>query len=469
MNQALNHKEIVAHSFSPLVAGLCCLLGIGATYSNGVISMLWLAIVAITLVGFAKGRTEWIWYCIAASPVLEVWARMTRAPMLPYELGKYYLLVAIGLLLLLRARSRNGHSLHTFGYWIVGAIVPSLVVNAVVFDIDQWVFNLLGIAELAVLLILISYERWSIERFCRTLQYSVVAIVPVIVYLMLSASDFSTTTFHLGANSVASGGFASNQVSTIIGASIVALIILQVLKRPLFSFNILNFVLLGLLIFRGFLTFSRGGMIVAAIAAFVALAPGIFASARSFWRFSLTAGAVALVSVFVFQKVNSLTGNLLLMRYKGETYSTMQGLYKKDLNSILSGRSDIAIADVLIFSDNPVFGVGPGISKTLRSKYGYENIAAHTEFTRLLSEHGLGGFIVVMVLMIFPIWWLSKQKIAAWRGVVASLFALAIFTTFHAAMRTNTTIVVYALAAVPVFYYTNKKANHSEEDIIYRQ
>lgn len=469
LNRKVNHNEVVAKAFSPVHAGLLVLLGVAATWSGSMISMVWLVTLVLTLYAFFINRPEWIWYCVAASPTLEVWARMTRAPLLPYELGKYYLLVSIVLLVLLKARHSKARSCHSSGYWVIGAIVPSIIVNLVVFNLDQWVFNLLGLIELAALLILASFERWSIERFCRTLQYALIPIVSVVIYLTLSASNFSKISFDLSANSAASGGFASNQVSTILGAAAVLLVALQVLKRPLFSWRVFDFALLALLIFRGLLTFSRGGMMVAALGVVIALSPSIFANARSFFRFGVISTIVVFLSVIIFQKVNNITGNLLLLRYKGETYNTIKGVNTKDVNTILSGRGDIAISDLMIFRDNLVFGVGPGISKTMRSKYGFENIAAHTEFTRLLSEHGIGGLIVACVLLIFPIWWISRQKIGAWKGIVAALFALAILTTFHAAMRTNTSIVLYALAAVPVFYYKNRKVETAEEDIVYRK
>src|SRR5687767_5514110 len=101
-----------------------------------------------TLYSFMNRRADWLWYCIAASPVLEVWARMARAPMLPYELGKYYLLIAIAALLLLRLHRNRQYSYHSTGYWIIGAIIPSVIVNLVAFNLDQWIFNLLGILEL---------------------------------------------------------------------------------------------------------------------------------------------------------------------------------------------------------------------------------------------------------------------------------------------------------------------------------
>mgnify|MGYP001208420104 CR=1 FL=1 len=59
-----------------------------------------------------------------------------------------------------------------------------------------------------------------------------------------------------------------------------------------------------------------------------------------------------------------------------------------------TGRLLIMALDLEIFSDNILAGVGPGISAAMRESYGYGRIvAAHSEFTRVLAEHGILGLI----------------------------------------------------------------------------
>jgi hypothetical protein len=97
------------------------------------------------------------------------------------------------------------------------------------------------------------------------------------------------------------------------------------------------------------------------------------------------------------------------------------------------------------------------MSKDLRPSYGFAAIASHTEYTRLLSEHGVGGLAVVILLFVFPIWWLRRQKYMVWRVAIASIFLFALLTSLHSAMRTNTTIVCYVLAAIPVYVLHKRK------------
>jgi hypothetical protein len=442
-------------------------LGIVASYMPLLITVIWAVIGVGALRGFLLDKPHFIWYGVAVSPIMEVLARMTKAPLVPFEVGKYFLLLAIALIFLhhhLRGANRMSFQI---GYVIIALLIPGLIVNILLFDYEQWVFNALAIFELAALLILISKERWEVERFCRTLHFLLMPAVLLVIYLTLKASDFSSIVFELQSNAFASGGFGSNQVSTAIGLAVAVVVILQVLRRPLFQVRILNYLFLGVLVFRGLLTFSRGGMIVAAIATVVVLIPSIFINMRTFLRVLLASVFIGGLSLLMFIKVDEMTGGALLLRYQGETYSTSRGYEEKTLNTIFSGREDVVVSDLLIFRDNLIFGAGPGISKNIRTRYGYINMAAHTEFSRLLSEHGIGGMIVVAIISIFPFWWMSRQRLPAWRYVVASLFSIAVFTTFHAAMRTNTTIVCYVLASVPIFYSSSRFER--QDDNIYRQ
>ena len=386
---------------------------------------------------------------------------------MPYEIGKYFLVLSIGLIFLHHYLKGANSPRFKIGYVVIALLVPGIFVNIMLFDYEQWVFNALAIFELAALLILVSKERWEMERFCRTLQYALIPAVFLAVHLSLTASDFSSIVFELRSNALASGGFGSNQVSTVLGLAIAIVIILYVLRRPLFQLGILNYILLGILVFRGLLTFSRGGMIVAVIAVAIVMIPSIFLSYRSFLRFLFVGTLIGGLGFAIFTKVDQITGNTLSLRYKGESYSTAHGYQEKTLNVVLSGRENIIISDFLIFRDHLAFGAGPGTSKNIRRRYGYANMTAHTEFSRLLSEHGIGGLIVVCIISIFPFWWMSKQRLLAWRYVVAALFAIAVLTTFHAAMRTNTTIVCYVFAAVPMLYSYSKF--EKQDDNIYRQ
>lgn len=416
-----------------------------------VITLVWLSVFGTTIYAYISRRTHWVWYGIAASPALEVWARMSKAPAVPYEVGKYYLMLACTVLLLYQVRHGGAKALSRAGLVLVLFLLPSLIVALEHFDREQWVFNVLGLAELGVLLWLASKERWSINRYCETLRIALLPIINMAVYVTLRSPGFADMSFMLGANVDAAGGFGSNQVSTLLGAGIVISALLLMLRYPVFPYRWVGVLFIGYLGFRGLLTFSRGGMLTALIAICAAVLPFMFSSIRTFLRYSLYILWLCVVGWGMFGIVNNLTGDKLLQRYKGETQGTLSGNRKKTLNVATSGRSDLALADVEIFKRNIFFGVGPGAAKSMRRIYGaVEDSAAHTEITRLLSEHGLGGLFAGLVFLLFPFYWVFKQKLRVWQGVIIGLFTLSILTSMHSAMRTNVTTVFYVLAAMPV-------------------
>lgn len=449
-------QEIYGGHLSALQAILLLLLGLGAAFVHEVVTVIWFSAIVITIYGFVVNDIKWLWYGVAASPGLEVLARMSRAPYVPHEIGKYYLLLVLCLLFIQHASRSSNYPLHQVGIALLALLIPSIVVGFGAFNFEDWVLNVFGIVEMALLLLFISRERWQLDKFCRVVQFGLLSILLALMYLIINTPDLNQLEFALGSNFQTSGAFGSNQVSTILGLGMVFTIVLVILKKPLFKIAWLNYLLLGLLLFRGLLTFSRGGIIAAIIAAIVALVPAIFASRRSFLRFSFLIAVLSGISIIVFIKVNALTGNQLLLRYQGETPGTYAGTRERTLSTITSYRYDIAVSDWYIFKSNFFFGAGPGMSQGLRPQYGVQAIAPHIEYTRLLSEHGLGGMLVVVVLFVFPVWWVSKQKFGTWRAISGALFLLALLTSLHSAMRTNTTIVCYALASLPVYFIKSK-------------
>lgn len=452
-----------ANSFSLLQLGGLAAIGFVSTIYPILIAMVWGGVLAFAIYGYLKRRVDWIWYTVMASPILEVLGRMSKAPFIPDEVGKYFLAFVTMLLIIYYLQHKTAAYAHRAGWYLLAAIVPSLVVALSAFDFEQWVFNIFSLLELSILLILISKERWDVERFAKTIQFAMMFIIPFLVFLTIRTPKLSDIDFELGANSDTSAGFGSNQVSTILGLGMLLIMILLTLKRPFVKSKPINYMLIAYLLFRGLLTFSRGGVLVAVGSVIIVMLPAMLASSRSFIRYTMILLGLGVIGVVVFIQVNRITGNQLLLRYEGETMETQSGAKDKTLNKVTSGRSKIVVADTKIFADNLLFGVGPGGAKMLRASY-FEGddwhkggVAAHTEYSRLLAEHGLGGLFACLILSIFPIIWVRKQKIKTWRGIAGSLMFLAIFTSMHAAMRTNTTVVCFVIGATPLVIIKKKK------------
>jgi hypothetical protein len=213
------------------------ILGITPFYSGYILTAICLGIFILAFAGFAKNKMHWVWYGVAASPGLEIWSRMAKAPFVPYEVGKYYLLWAIVLLLIHNIRRPSSPPQHRIGDIITLFLLPGSVVALSHFDYEQWVFNALGIFEIAILLMFAARERWEMENFCRTLQVALLGIILMLVYLTVKSPNIFSIQYKLGANTQASGGFGSNQVSTILGTGLALAVILQLLHRPLFRYS----------------------------------------------------------------------------------------------------------------------------------------------------------------------------------------------------------------------------------------
>lgn len=436
---------------------IIAVLGVAPYYSTYTLTAIWLGVFITAFAGFAGNKMYLVWYSIAASPGLEVWSRMAKAPYVPDEIGKYFLLWCILLLLFHHIKRPSPKPQYNIGIIIILFLLPSCIVALANFNYQQWVFNVLGIIEIAALLVFAARERWELETFCRSLQMALVGVVLMLIYLTLKSPGIADIEYTLGSNAAASGGFGSNQVSTVLGAGFAIAVILQLLKRPLFAHNWLNYALIAYLLLRCLLTFSRGGMLVSLAAIFIVYIPYIFASLRSFFRYTGIIIAMSLFGLIVFKIANDITGNMLLQRYAGENFSNPTESKERTWDMVLSGRLKIASSDLEIFQHNILFGAGPGGGLRLRQQYGYALSGAHTEVSRLLGEHGIGGIAVFISLVIFPIIWIGQQRRTHWKGIVAALFALSLFTTFHAAMRTNTSIVFYVLAAIPVLLLRETK------------
>ena len=86
---------------------------------------------------------------------------------------------------------------------------------------------------------------------------------------------------------------------------------------------------------------------------------------------------------------------------------------------------------------------------------------AHVELSRLLAEHGLLGLLYFILLVVVP--WSTIRRVRApmLRGIQLALFFLALYTTFHAAMRTYVTPLLTGISMMAVVAAKPKEKPHS--------
>ena len=101
-----------------------------------------------------------------------------------------------------------------------------------------------------------------------------------------------------------------------------------------------------------------------------------------------------------------------------------------------------------IWKENPVLGVGPGLSSRFRFRWLGDRVGAHTEYTRALAEHGAFGAAAVMIILLI-VWrsYLAAPGIFA-RSWVAIFSVWALASMMHASMRIAAFSFVLAMASV---------------------
>jgi O-antigen ligase len=106
-------------------------------------------------------------------------------------------------------------------------------------------------------------------------------------------------------------------------------------------------------------------------------------------------------------------------------------------------RSEIMRDDLRIFLAHPLTGVGPGEARHNRT--GRPRMA-HTEFTRLLAEHGALGLISALCLLLLGIGAVVRARGSADRALAVALVSWSCLTMLHAAMRIAAPAFAFGLA-----------------------
>ncbi|MCC6972730.1 MAG: O-antigen ligase family protein [Anaerolineae bacterium] len=361
-------------------------------------------------------------YICAYITGIEVLWRMTGATSFGvfHEAGKYYVIFITGLALF-RMRVRTIPALPFFYILLlVPAILVTLGMTSAAEARDQISSNFSGPFAIFICAVFFSQAHLSRQQM-RTallaLVAGVVSVAAVATYSTITAANITWTT---ESNFTTSGGFGPNQVSSVLGlGAFAAWFLISHLERD----RLLRIILTVLGVWflgQALLTFSRGGVYNALIPIVVLTLLKAIRERRQIGSLALPVLA-ALVLVFVLlPQLDTLTEGMLGTRYnKGD----------------LTGRDQIIQLDIQIFLDNPL-GVGVGMARDYRVLLADYNTAAHTEYSRLLAEHGILGLfaLVLLILMtatnVFRSW---HQPLA--QSLTLGLCSWALIQFIHAATR----------------------------------
>ena len=267
----------------------------------------------------------------------------------------------------------------------------------------------------------------------------VLPLFSMVAYLYFRTPDIKEILFGGVANFETSGGFGPNQVATVLGLGIFVIVIFIITKEKLTGYLWLDSIFLIYFIYRGLLTFSRGGIIASAIAIllffifYILYQKGSFKLAVRY----LFIGGFFVTGIWLF--TSNATGGMLDNRY---TNKNAAGIQKKDISA---GRIAIFETQIAHFVDNPV-GIGVGNGKYKRELEG-DSIAAasHNEIGRMIEEHGLLGLFLLLMLLIVPLrnmWYSNNYQ----RAFLVAFYLLWFLTINHSAMRIAFPGFIYGLS-----------------------
>ncbi len=360
---------------------------------------------------------------------MEVFLRMTNG-MLFYEFGKYGVVLLLSLGIFFEPIKKEWPRSFVF-YFVL--LLPSILVTAYP-DAEEGrqeiSFNLSGPLSLAVAVIYFYKRALTGDDLRKLMMSTLLPLAAMAIYLFLVTPKTSDVVFTTQSNFTTSGGFGPNQVSTALGLGILLSGIALFYRYSFTGFLLADAFLIGIFLFRGLVTFSRGGVIAAVLAlAFMIILTVFSGRAGSKWIsyilfFLVMASGIGYV---VWDYVNESTDQLLTYRYTGVNPVNNQA------EDLTSNRLVILEKEWALFTNEPVLGIGPGMGKYLVSELRV-NANSHSELTRLLAEHGLFGLASLLILVIFPYRHFKKMQ-PEWKPMLIAFLVLSILTMSHSAMR----------------------------------
>ncbi len=395
---------------------------------------------------FSKGnRNDEALLAAAYITGAELFFRMTGGAFF-YESGKYLIIIflLIGLFL-------SGTSKRSISYWIyIFLLFPGVLFSAINLNYDTNIrttiaFNISGPVTLGVVGIYCFFRKVTLNRMHHIFLAILLPILTLTFYLYIYTPSIRDTLSGTASNFAASGGFGPNQVATILGLGALILFIrLFTIKSRLV--NVIDLILLSLVIYRGLVTFSRGGMITAAICA-VAFLVLFYYKSDTFTKAKLLPKIVliTMIMVFTWSYTSFQTLGFIDKRYSNQDAA---GRGKED---ITTGRVDLVSAELSAFFKEPITGIGIGKIKEYREAETGITAATHNEVSRLLSEHGIPGLIALFILLFSPLlYWLRYKP-----NIYFFAFYFFWFLTInHSSMRLAAPAFIYGLC---LLYILNEK------------
>lgn len=378
----------------------------------------------------------------------EVFFRMTQAVPI-YEAGKYsvVLFMLVGLFI-------SGTSKKSGVYWFyLFLLLPGILFSAInlnfTTDVKKAIFfNLAGPVCLGLSALYCIDRKITYKQLSDLTRWILLPILGMAIYLTLGTPDLRESLRSTGANYAATGGFGPNQVSTVLGLGMfVSLVQFIVNSRNKLLF-VIHLGAIGFFLYRAIISFSRGGVITGLVISVVFLLIYYFGARRKKKR-QISVYVVLILGIFLSAAVYSSfqTRGLIDKRY---TNRDAAGRLKSD---ITTGRTELLESELSAFYENPLTGVGVGKIKEYREETTGIYAASHNEVSRLLSEHGVLGVIILLILILYPFVYRFKNRR---NYLFYSALGFWFLTINHSSMRIAAPAFIYALCLLNVVHEKKK-------------
>ena len=183
------------------------------------------------------------------------------------------------------------------------------------------------------------------------------------------------------------------------------------------------------------LTFSRGGL-YNTIAGLAVAFFYLMRESRSRLQFIFIALFLFGFSAYVLlPKLNDFTGGAFSSRFESTDTSGREGFMEYQL---------------AVFQNHILFGAGPG-----RGFWG----ASHTEYTRLLADHGLLGVLALLILLIMAALNLKRARSIMKKTVVSSVLVWSFVFMAHLGMRLAAPSFMIGLTCATLMLQEDKGLN----------
>ncbi len=272
-------------------------------------------------------------------------------------------------------------------------------------------------------------------QFRRLLISIVIPLLSVGMIALFSTVTTENLSFTEESNLATSGGFGPNQVSAMLGLGVFISVGGFTLLRKGVGYRL--FFAISALLFAPLcvMTFSRGGIYNAIGGIIVLLIFGFKEFVVGLKRLGLALIFTTVFIFLIFPALNSFTGGALQSRFE-DTGTTH--------------RSEIAESDLEMFFEDPLFGVGVGASYRYREKFLEFKAVSHTEFSRMISEHGLFGVGALILMVWMAVSNIRRPNSRPGKAFIAAAYTWSFLFMLNAGMRLAAPAFLWGLGFVTI-------------------